>query len=134
MNPNARWEVVDVMQEARLSHLGIVPFSKRFSTFLIDIGSGNTKGGYFPADDNVKEFKLFQLNWVGTKSTANATEKRMDEYDKTLANYNKQLYRVLLGAENAELVYAVNSSGAYNLNDYIVQRRYCLGSRYPAAA
>jgi len=116
--PKRQVEIVDVLQEARLSHLGIVPFTKRFSTFLIDIGSGNTKGGYFPVDDNTKEFKLFQLNW-GTKSVANATEKRMDEYDKTLANYNKQLYRVLLGAENGELIYAVNSSGAYNLNDYI---------------
>lgn len=111
-------EVVDVMQEARLSHLGIIPQSKRFSTFLIDIGSGNTKGGYFPFDDDLKTFKLFQLNW-GTKSTANAADKKMDEYDKTLANYNKQLYRVLLAAENSELIYAVNSSGAYNLNDYI---------------
>ncbi len=116
--PSRQVEVIDVLQEARLSHLGIVPASKRFSTFLIDIGSGNTKGGYFPMDENVKDFKLFQLNW-GTKSTANAADKRMDEFDKTLANYNKQLYRVLLGAENTELIYAVNSSGAYNLNDYI---------------
>jgi hypothetical protein len=116
--PSRQVEVIDVLQEARLSHLGIVPHAKRFATFLIDIGSGNTKGGYFPMDENVKDFKLFQLNW-GTKSTANAAEKRMDEFDKTLANYNKQLYRVLLGAENSELIYAVNSSGAYNLNDYI---------------
>lgn len=116
--PKRLVEVVDVLQEARLSHLGIIPRSKRFATFLIDIGSGNTKGGYFPIDDNTKEFKLFQLNW-GTKSTANAAEKRMDEYDKTLANYSKQLFRVLQGAENSELIYAVNSSGAYNLNDYI---------------
>jgi hypothetical protein len=117
-DPKRKVEVVDVIQEARLSHLGIVPLAKRFSTFLIDIGSGNTKGGYFPVDDDVNNFKLFQLNW-GTKSTANAAEKRMDEYDKTLATYNKQLYRVLQGAENSELIYAVNSSGAYNLNDYI---------------
>ncbi|MBL7740307.1 MAG: hypothetical protein JNK14_13915 [Chitinophagaceae bacterium] len=116
--PNRQVEVVDVLQEARLSHLGIVPASKRFATFLIDIGSGNTKGGYFPSDDNTKDFKLFQFNW-GTKSAANAAEKRMDEYDKTLSTYSKQLYRVLLGAENSELIYAVNSSGAYNLNDYI---------------
>jgi len=116
--PTRNVEVVDVLQEARLSHLGIIPQSKRYSTFLIDIGSGNTKGGYFPFDDDPDNFKLFQLNW-GTKSTANAAEKKLDEYDKTLANYNRQLYRVLLAAENSELIYAVNSSGAYNLNDYI---------------
>jgi hypothetical protein len=108
--------VVDVMQEGRLSHLGIVPESRRFNTFLIDIGSGNTKGGFFPYD-NTNTFRLFELNW-GTKSTANATEKRCED-DKTLVNYNRQLYRVLTAAEDQEIVYAVNVSGAYAMNDYI---------------
>ena len=116
--PKRRVEVVDALQEARLSHLGIVPGAKRFSTFLIDIGSGNTKGGYFPMDENTTDFKLFTFNW-GTKSVANAAEKKMDEFDKTLASYNRQLFRTLLSIENAELIYAVNSSGAYNMNDYI---------------
>lgn len=116
-DPNRQVEVIDALQEGRLSHLGIVPESKRFSTFLIDIGSGNTKGGYFPYD-NTKDFKLFNLNW-GTKTVANATEKRCEEFDKTLANFNKQLYRVLVAAEEQEIVYSVNASGAYNMNDYI---------------
>jgi hypothetical protein len=109
-------EVVDVNKEAMLSHLGIVPDSRRYSTFLIDIGSGNTKGGFFP-DGNTKSFKLFQLNW-GTKSTFNATDKRMEE-DKSLSAFHKQLSRVLQGAENSEIIYAVNSSGAYPLSDNI---------------
>jgi hypothetical protein len=109
-------EVVDVLQEARLSHLGIVPNTRRYTTFLIDIGSGNTKGGFFP-EGNTKNFKLFTVNW-GTKSTANATEKRC-EGDNTLTNFNRQLYRVLTAAENAEIIYAVNSSGAYPLSDNV---------------
>jgi hypothetical protein len=109
-------EVVDVSKEAKLSHLGIVPDSRRYNTFLIDIGSGNTKGGFFPYG-NTNDFKLFQLNW-GTKSTANATEKRL-EGDNTLTNFNKHLFRVLAGAENSEIIYAVNSSGAYSLSDNI---------------
>ena len=108
--------VIDVKQEAFLSHLGIVPESRRYSTFLIDIGSGNTKGGYFP-NGNKKDFYLFQLNW-GTKSTSNATEKRMEE-DKSMGNYQKQLTRTLSQAENSDIVYAVNASGAYPLSDYI---------------
>jgi hypothetical protein len=115
--PDRNVEIVDVRQEARLSHLGIVPDAKRYTTFLIDIGSGNTKGGYFPFG-NTKDFKLFQLNW-GTKSTAIATEKRCDENDKTLANFNKQLFRVLSVAENTEIIYAVNESGSYPLTDNI---------------
>ena len=117
-DPKRNVEVVDAFQEARLSHLGIVPPTKRFSIFLIDIGSGNTKGGYFPIDDNTSDFKLFTFNW-GTKSVTNATEKKMDEFDKTLTNYSRQLNRTLLSIENAELIYAVNSSGAYAMNDYI---------------
>ena len=109
-------ELVDVTKEAKLSHLGIVPNSRRFNTFLIDIGSGNTKGGFFPYG-NTDDFKLFQLNW-GTKSTANATEKRCED-DVALPNYFKQLQRVLAGAENSEIIYAVNASGAYPLSDNI---------------
>ncbi len=115
-DPNRQVEVVDVTKEAILSHLGIVPEPRRYNTFLIDIGSGNTKGGFFPFG-NTETFRLFQLNW-GTKSVANATEKRC-EADLTLENYNKQLFKVLAGAENSDIVYAVNSSGSYPLSDNI---------------
>lgn len=114
--PKRPVDVVDVTEEARLSHLGIVPDSRRYTTFLIDIGSGNTKGGYF-YNGNTKDLKLFQLTW-GTKSTSNAAEKRLDE-DKTIANYNRQLQRVLAGDLNNEVIYAVNASGAYDMSDYI---------------
>ncbi|HEV8282676.1 MAG TPA: hypothetical protein VGQ09_00120 [Chitinophagaceae bacterium] len=108
--------IIDVREEARLSHLGIVPESRRYTTFLIDIGSGNTKGGYFP-NGNTKDFKLFQLSW-GTKSVANATEKRCND-DNGLSNFRKQLYRVLSEAENSEIIYAVNESGSYPKSDNV---------------
>jgi Mor family transcriptional regulator len=114
--PDRQVEVVNVLDEARLSHLGIVPESRRYNTFLIDIGSGNTKGGYFP-NGNTKDFKLFNINW-GTKSVANVSDKRCGE-DKNLSNFNKQLYRVLSEAENTEIIYAVNESGAYPKSDNI---------------
>ena len=114
--PNRAVEIVDVMQEARLSHLGIIPEAKRYTTFLIDIGSGNTKGGYFP-NGNTKDLKLFQLTW-GTKSTANATDKRCED-DKSITNFNRQLSRVIAGAVNTEVIYAVNESGAYNMSDNV---------------
>jgi hypothetical protein len=114
--PERSVPVIDVLEEARLSHLGIVPADRRFNTFLIDIGSGNAKGGYFP-NDNTKDFKLFQLSW-GTKSMANATEKRCGE-DKGISNFQKQLYRVLAGSPNDEITYAVNVSNAYNMSDNI---------------
>lgn len=114
--PERKVHIIDVAEEGRLSHLGIVPDPRRYTTFLIDIGSGNAKGGFFPYG-NTKDFRLFQLNW-GTKSTANEAEKRA-ESDKSLANFQKQLSRVLLSLENSELVYAINASGAYPMSDNI---------------
>jgi hypothetical protein len=114
--PDRKVVMVDIREEARLSHLGIVPESKRYTTFLVDIGSGNTKGGYFP-NGNTDELKLFQVNW-GTRSIHNAVEKRLDE-DPGINNYSRQLYRVLSGAPNSEIEYAVNVSGAYNMSDNI---------------
>lgn len=114
--PERKVTVVDVKEEARLSHLGIVPDSRRYNTFLIDIGSGNTKGGYFPSG-NTTDFKLFQLTW-GTKSVANSTEKTMGS-DNSLENYNKQLARVLSNAENAEIIYAINESGSFPMSDNV---------------
>jgi Exopolyphosphatase len=114
--PTRQIPMIDVKEEARLSHLGIVPDLRRYSTFLIDIGSGNTKGGYFPYG-NTKDFKLFQLTW-GTKSIANATEKRLED-DNSIINYNKQLQRVIAGEANSEIIYAINVSGAYNMSDNI---------------
>jgi len=108
--------VIDVKQEALLSHVGIVPESRRYTTFLIDIGSGNTKGGYFPYG-NTSYFYLFQLNW-GTKSTANAAEKTLDNKED-MDRYQRSLGRILAGAEQHDIIYAVNASGAYPLTDYI---------------
>ncbi len=115
-DPKREVPIIDVNDEARLSHLGIVPEDRRFTTFLIDIGSGNTKGGYFP-NGNTNTFKLFNVSW-GTKSVTNETEKRCLD-DKTLINYNKNLKRVILGVVGDEITYAVNSSNAFAMNDYV---------------
>lgn len=109
-------DVVDVQQEARLSHLGIVPESKRYSTFLIDIGSGNTKVDFSFME--ISEYILIIPIELGNKSVSNATEKRC-EHDNSLDNYNRQLSKVLGGAENTDIIYAVNASGSYKLSDNI---------------
>ncbi len=114
-DPKRNFPAVDAMEEAKLSHLGIIPEDRRYNTFLIDIGSGNTKGGYFK-NGNTKELKLFALSW-GTKSITNATEKRAGE-DKSVENFKKQLPRVISGEPEKEIIYAVNESGAYNMNDF----------------
>ncbi|MDE3248046.1 MAG: hypothetical protein KGO82_05280 [Bacteroidota bacterium] len=115
-DPKRQIEVVDVTDESRLSHLGIVPENERYTTFLIDIGSGNTKGGYFPYG-NTSNFRMFQVNW-GTKSMFNATDKKCGQ-DKSLLNFYKQLDKTAYEAENTGIIYAVNESGAYPKSDKI---------------
>ncbi len=96
--------------------MGLVPAARRYTPALLDIGSGNTKGGFFPGT-TTDNFKLFEINW-GTKSIVTAADQRLDD-DNSLANYKKQLQRVLFATENAEIVYAVNSGGAYPVSDNI---------------
>ncbi len=115
--PSRIVKIIDVKEEARLSHIGIIPEGRRYNTFLIDIGSGNTKGGFFPYN-NTKEIRLFQLTW-GTKSVSNETEKRLEVNNNGISSFSKELYRVLAGSADKEIVYAVNVSGAYNMSDNI---------------
>lgn len=60
-------------QESELSFLGIVPQKNRFSQTQLDIGSGNTKGGYF---DRTKKFIPVNLP-LGTKSFQRLVEMRV---------------------------------------------------------
>jgi hypothetical protein len=102
-------EVVNVQKESILSHYGIIPDADRYNTFLIDIGSGNTKGGYF--NSATKDFVMFQIP-SGTKSTTNLTEKNCG------TNCDFTAFKNAVGAtidsiEKKEIIFAVNASGAY---------------------
>jgi tetratricopeptide (TPR) repeat protein len=50
MDTSLRITYVTPEQEAELSFMGIVPQKYRYNTDQLDIGSGNTKGGYFNAN------------------------------------------------------------------------------------
>ncbi len=50
MDPSIKINYVTPAQESELSFMGIVPQKFRFNTDQLDIGSGNTKGGYFNAN------------------------------------------------------------------------------------
>jgi hypothetical protein len=102
-------EVISVLKESVLSHYGIIPDADRYNTFLIDIGSGNTKGGYFNGD--TKEFTMFEIP-SGTKSVTNLAEKNCGANCDFLAFKNK-VPRVVDSIENSEIIYAVNASGAF---------------------
>lgn len=84
--PDRSVEVVTVEEEPRLTHLGVVHPEGRYDALIIDIGSGNTKGGYFA--DGTLNFISFFVDW-GTKSLTNELEKtdftNMEDYAKAAA-------------------------------------------------
>jgi hypothetical protein len=106
---NRMIEAISVEKESVLSHYGIISDENRYSTFLIDIGSGNTKGGYFEAA--TKRFVMFQVP-SGTKSTTNMTEKTCTA-PCSFESFSNAVGPAVDSIEKKEIIYAVNASGAF---------------------
>lgn len=70
-----RW--INAQEESELSLLGIVPQKHRYTTDQLDVGSGNTKGGYFNV---VKNFIPVTFP-VGTKSFQRLLESKSNKDD-----------------------------------------------------
>jgi hypothetical protein len=85
VEPDRTVEILSVDREAILSHKGIVPSNEKMTTILIDIGSGNTKGGYYITETL---FNTFTLPW-GTKSMHNSIEKICDSGCNNTIYYNE---------------------------------------------
>jgi hypothetical protein len=82
--PNREVEILTVNREAVLSHKGIIPMDNKMTSILIDIGSGNTKGGYYITESI---FNTFVLPW-GTKSMYNSIDKLCDSNCNSTQFYN----------------------------------------------
>jgi exopolyphosphatase/pppGpp-phosphohydrolase len=65
-------DFITVQRESELSIIGIVPRAYQNVSLLIDIGGGNTKGGYL---DGTKKYVTFGVPY-GTKTFTVAAEKR----------------------------------------------------------
>jgi hypothetical protein len=71
-------DVISPREEARLTFDWVVPERRRGSTFLLDIGSGNSKGGYF--DQRGKRGRYFDISApYGTKTMAGAVKFRFPD-------------------------------------------------------
>lgn len=93
LDSSVRINYITPIQEAELSFLGIVPQKNRFNTNQLDVGSGNTKGGYFNAN---KVFVPVTFP-LGTKSFQRLIETKtmgdINEYARTA----EQLWKDSLG-------------------------------------
>ncbi|MBI1780136.1 MAG: tetratricopeptide repeat protein [Sphingobacteriales bacterium] len=81
-----RW--INAQEESELSLLGIVPQKHRYTTDQLDVGSGNTKGGYFNV---VKNFIPVTFP-VGTKSFQRLLESKTNKDD--LNDYVKEAEKI----------------------------------------
>ncbi|MGE5108365.1 MAG: tetratricopeptide repeat protein, partial [Sphingobacteriales bacterium] len=83
LDSSIKIKYVTAIEESELSLLGIVPQKHRFTTDQLDIGSGNTKGGYF----NVNKVFVPIIFPLGTKSFQRLLEGRskgdIDDFVKT---------------------------------------------------
>jgi len=80
---------VSATQEAELSMMGIVPQKDRFNASQIDVGSGNTKGGYF----NVSKQFIPVTFPLGTKSFQRLVDAHTQAGISQFADTAQQLWK-----------------------------------------
>jgi hypothetical protein len=108
-DPEREVEVVSVYEESIFTHKSIIPTSENMTTIIIDIGSGNTKGGYF-ISSNV--FNVFNIPW-GTKSTTNVVEKVCDS-PCSIDDFSTLLAKKLNQISENDILMAVDKCGITN--------------------
>ena len=79
---------VSPIEEAELSVLGIVPEKHRFSAGQLDVGSGNTKGGFFNSNRNFIPFTYP----LGTKSFQRSIESHGGSSYLSISTIAEQLW------------------------------------------
>ncbi len=93
LDPKIRISYITAEQEAELSFLGIVPAKNRLSANQLDVGSGNTKGGYF---NNSKVFVPLTFP-LGTKSFQRLIESKTPADMKEYLQKAERLFTDSLG-------------------------------------
>jgi hypothetical protein len=87
-------QYVSPKEEGELSVLGIVPAKRRYSTSLLDVGSGNTKGGYFI--DASQIFEPFNMPY-GTKTFVKLVKSKNPTSNIEFARVAERMMRDSLG-------------------------------------
>jgi tetratricopeptide (TPR) repeat protein len=89
LDPAIKITFITPEQEAQLSVLGIVPQKSRFTATQLDVGSGNTKGGYYNAN---KTFVPVTFP-LGTKSFQRLIESKSKDDINEFIKTAEQLWR-----------------------------------------
>lgn len=113
LDPKIKITWISATQEAELSFKGIVPQKSRLNADQLDIGSGNTKGGYF---DGAKNFVPITLPY-GTRSF-----QRLIEKNGTISNleeYRAAAQKVLNDSLAKLMVYEFTGKDDFKSRDVV---------------
>jgi hypothetical protein len=91
--------LLDEHEEPELTHMGVIPYAIKDDVALVDIGSGNTKGGYFLS--NPKErFVPFEIV-EGTRSLSNRAKKDLPpaDFDRLYLKRVQDIVNVQMASE-----------------------------------
>lgn len=100
LDPKIKIGYITVEQEAQLSFKGIVPQMNRLTANQLDVGSGNTKGGYLDANRNFVPVTFP----IGTKSFQRLLESRING-NLSLFDYRKAAEKLIIDSLGRMVVY-----------------------------
>ncbi len=112
MDPIIKIAYVTATQEAELSFMGIVPQRNRSNTDQLDIGSGNTKGGFI----NGNKVFIPVTFPLGTKSFQRLIEEKPQADLKEYLNTAEQIIRDSLGRA---IMYAFATKSEFRSKDIV---------------
>lgn len=114
LDPKIRINYITVEQEAELSFKGIVPSNSRLMANQLDVGSGNTKGGYI----NARKTFVPVTFPLGTKSFQRLLEEKMPGNAK-IDDYLKAAEKIMVDSLGRLIVYQFRDKPDFKSRDVI---------------
>ncbi len=112
LDPKIRISYITAEQEAELSFLGIVPAKNRLSANQLDVGSGNTKGGYF----NTSKVFVPLTFPLGTKSFQRLIESKTP---KDIKEYQQKAEKLFTDSLGRVMVYEFANKQDFKSKDVV---------------
>jgi tetratricopeptide (TPR) repeat protein len=115
LDPKIRIGYITVDQEAELSFKGIVPSINRLTANQIDVGSGNTKGGYISSNRNFIPV-TFPL---GTKSFQRLVEEKIPAGSTKMDDYLRTAEKIIIDSIGRTIVYQFRDKTDFKSRDMV---------------
>lgn len=114
LDPKIKINYITVDEEAQLSFKGIVPQMNRLTANQLDVGSGNTKGGYI---DNNRAFVPVTFP-VGTKSFQRLVESHVSG-NISLEDYRKAAEKLIVDSLGRLVIYQFRDKAEFKSRDVV---------------